>query len=68
MQRLCGLLLAACLSLPLWADTLLGKVVAVADGDTITVVDENGVMQSVRLAGIDAPEKDQPFGLSHVEA
>lgn len=63
MQRLCGLLLAACLSLPLWADTLLGKVVAVADGDTITVVDENGITQSVRLAGIDAPEKDQSFGL-----
>lgn len=38
-----------------------GKVVAVADGDTLTVlVDRHQV--KVRLTEIDAPEKDQPFG------
>ena len=38
-----------------------GKVVAVADGDTLTVlVDRRQV--KVRLTDIDAPEKKQPFG------
>ena len=39
-----------------------GKVVAVTDGDTIKVLDANRVQHKVRLSGIDAPEKAQPFG------
>lgn len=39
-----------------------GKVVAVTDGDTIKVLDSNNVQHKVRLTGIDAPEKAQPFG------
>lgn len=38
-----------------------GKVVAVADGDTISVI-HNNKEEQVRLNGIDCPEKDQPFG------
>ena len=38
-----------------------GKVVAVADGDTVTVL-LNRRQYKVRLAGIDAPEKGQAFG------
>jgi hypothetical protein len=34
----------------------------VADGDTITVLDENRHQHKIRLAGIDAPEKAQDFG------
>ena len=45
-----------------WGDTLSGKVVGVADGDTITVLDANRQQHRVRLQGIDAPEKAQPFG------
>lgn len=44
------------------AAELLGRVVKVADGDTITVLDAGRVQHVVRLAGIDAPEKGQPFG------
>jgi len=44
------------------ADTLIGKVVGVADGDTITVLDEQQSQHKIRLAGIDCPEKAQPFG------
>ena len=39
-----------------------GKVVAVTDGDTIRVLDANRVQHKIRLAGIDAPERGQPFG------
>ena len=39
-----------------------GKVVAVTDGDTIKVLDDNRVQHKIRLTGIDAPEKAQPFG------
>ena len=42
--------------------TLTGKVVKVADGDTVTVLDATQVQHRVRLAGIDAPESGQPFG------
>ena len=39
-----------------------GKVVGVADGDTITVLDAQNTQHKIRLQGIDAPEKAQPFG------
>jgi endonuclease YncB( thermonuclease family) len=39
-----------------------GKVVSVADGDTITVLVEGNKQVKVRLAQIDAPEKSQAFG------
>ena len=44
------------------ATTLVGRVIGVLDGDTIEVLDSGKVPRRVRLAGIDAPEKAQPFG------
>ncbi len=44
------------------AATLQGKVINVADGDTITVLDDNKTKHKIRLQGIDAPEKAQPYG------
>ncbi len=46
---------------PAAAETLLGRVVSVQDGDTLTVR-VAGQRVKVRLAGIDAPERNQPFG------
>ena len=42
-----------------------GKVIAVADGDTITVLHVSGNAKTpvkIRLAGIDTPEKKQDYG------
>lgn len=44
------------------AAELEGRVVHVADGDTLTVLDDQNQQHKVRLAGIDAPERSQPFG------
>ena len=50
------------ISCGLGAATLQGKVVHVADGDTITVLDATNTQHKIRLQGIDAPEKAQAFG------
>lgn len=44
------------------ARTLVGHVVGVTDGDTITILDATQTQYKIRLAGIDAPEKKQAFG------
>jgi endonuclease YncB( thermonuclease family) len=44
------------------AGELRGRVVAVADGDTLTILDAGRQQRRIRLAEIDAPEKRQPFG------
>jgi len=37
-------------------------VVGITDGDTATVLDDAKREEKIRLAGIDTPEKKQPFG------
>ena len=44
------------------ASSFKGKVVSVADGDTLTVVTSDKKMFKIRLQGIDAPENSQPAG------
>ena len=43
------------------ASELTGKVVSVSDGDTLRVLADDQQIK-IRLGGIDAPERDQPFG------
>jgi endonuclease YncB( thermonuclease family) len=45
------------------AATLTGRIVAVADGDTVTLLDDSNTQHKIRLSGIDAPEKKQDFGM-----
>lgn len=42
--------------------TLTGIVVGVKDGDTVVVLDSLNHQTTLRLAEIDCPEKNQPFG------
>ncbi len=41
---------------------VLGRVVDFAYGDTITLLDNGQTQHKIRLGGIDAPEKAQPYG------
>ncbi len=62
--RLIALCLLVFLSLTAFADSLTGKVVKITDGDTLYVLDANYKEHKIRLAGIDAPERKQAYGLA----
>lgn len=72
MVRHLIVLLAFCLSWATpaaFASTLYGKVISVADGDTVTLLDADNTSHRIRLAQIDAPEVEhgegkpsQPYG------
>ena len=55
------LFLLALLTAPAFGATIEGRVVGIADGDTLTILVERQQIK-VRLAEIDAPESKQPFG------
>ncbi len=44
------------------AGTLTGRIIGITDGDTLTLLDADHIPHKIRIAGIDAPEKRQPFG------
>ena len=60
-QTIGAILFSLVLSFSVWAD-FTGKVIKIADGDTITVLDRYKVQHRIRLTGIDAPERRQAFG------
>ncbi len=43
-------------------EQITGKVVGIADGDTLTLLDDWNKQTKIRLHGIDCPEGGQPFG------
>ena len=61
LAALLALAITLCAGVATGADTFTGRVLAVSDGDTITVM-RSGSPVKIRFNGIDAPEKAQPFG------
>ena len=57
-----AIVLAASSLAPTHAVEWSGVVVGVADGDTLTLLDNHQTQRRIRLDGIDAPERKQPFG------
>ena len=49
------------ISLTASADAITGRVVKVADGDTITILTQQKNQVKIRLNGIDTPERKQPY-------
>jgi micrococcal nuclease len=56
-----------CLPLAAGAETYTAQVIAVLDGDTVMVMRDNR-KTTLRLAGIDAPEKQQAYGITSRDA
>jgi len=62
LRRLISILFLTLLTPICLAETLEGKVVRIVDGDTLVILDATKTQHRVRLAGIDTPERGQPFG------
>jgi len=45
-----------------------GRVVRVADGDTLSVLDKHGTQYKIRFYGIDTPEREQAHGKAAMRA
>jgi len=63
------LILSLLLATSASAETITGRVVSIADGDTVTILDSSNTQHKIRLAQIDAPETGhgrnkpaQPYG------
>jgi len=56
------LLSSLALASPVLSQTIHGKVIKVADGDTITILTNQNKQVKIRLYGIDTPEKRQAYG------
>jgi endonuclease YncB( thermonuclease family) len=64
-----SIFLLVALALPIAAHgDIAGKVVSDTDSDTIKALDETNTEHKVRLTGIDAPERGQPFGTASTKS
>jgi micrococcal nuclease len=50
------------------AERVTGPVISIADGDTITILSPATKQIKIRFAGIDCPERGQPWGRNATEA
>ena len=66
--KLASVVLLAVFTIQCSAANIEGKVIKVADGDTVTVLDAGNKQHRVRLTGIDAPERHQAYGGKSTES
>ncbi len=59
-QKICVIFLLIFLNVKLYSQTYEGTIIRVIDGDTFIFLTSN-LSLTVRMLGIDAPERDQPF-------
>ena len=50
------------------ATTLIGTVIKISDGDTLSILTKNHQVKKIRLSEIDAPDMKQAFGYRSKEA
>lgn len=53
---------------PRIVETLTGRVIRIADGDTLTILADGNRQVKIRLEGIDAPERGQDYGTKSMAA
>ena len=63
-SRLCPILFMICSI----ASGFEGKVISIADGDTVTVLTTDKQQIKIRLSGIDTPERSQAYGTKAKQA
>lgn len=61
-QLFAALTLSLLCSAPASAETIAGRIISIADGDTLILLDAQQQQHKISLAGIDAPELNQAFG------
>jgi micrococcal nuclease len=59
---ICTLIALLVTAVPTLAQDILGRVVGVSDGDTLTILTADKHQFKIRLNGIDTPETGQPYG------
>lgn len=63
MKKIILILICLISTLSFSQKIITGLVVKIKDGDTVVVLDSTKTMHTVRLAGVDCPEKKQDYGV-----
>lgn len=63
-NKIVQILILLAVSVSLTGAEIAGTAIKIIDGDTVSVQEANGNIRRIRLYGIDALEKRQPYGLT----
>ncbi len=63
-NKIVQIIVLLAISVSLAGAEIAGTAIKIIDGDTVSVQEINGNTHRIRLYGVDAPEKRQPYGLT----